>query len=249
MRAWRRIVVLTGAGVSAESGVPTFRDLGGLWEGERIEDVASPEGFERDPARVHRFYNARRARLPEVAPNAAHLALAELERRWGVDRPGAEFLLVTQNVDDLHERAGSPSPLHMHGELLKARCTACGAVHAWAGDLGASSVCPACGASGSQPACDDGGGAGLGMRPHIVWFGETPLEMDRALAALRACDLFVSVGTSGRVYPAAAFVRVAGAAGARTVELNLEATGGGFDEVAEGPATQLVPAFVKRLLA
>jgi NAD-dependent deacetylase len=248
MKDWRRIVVLTGAGVSAESGVPTFRDSGGLWEGERIEDVASPEGFERDPARVHRFYNARRARLPAVSPNAAHRALVDLERGWGVGRPGAEFLLVTQNVDDLHERAGSQNLLHMHGELLKARCTACGAVHAWSGDLDAAIACPTCGASAAEGRGGRLARESAGMRPHIVWFGETPLELPRTLEALRACDVFVAIGTSGLVYPAAGFVRVAGAAGARTVELNLEATGGGFDESIQGLATRVTPAFVERLL-
>ncbi len=227
------IVVLTGAGISRESGLATFRDADGIWAKVRIEDVATPEAFARDPARVHGFYNARRAGLRDaaVAPNAAHLALAELERRW----PGG-VLLVTQNVDDLHDRAGSRNLVHMHGELLKARCLRCAAVVPWLDDLSTATACPACGRSG-------------GMRPHVVWFGEMPLEMDRIEAALDRCGLFVSIGTSGNVYPAAGFVaEVRGRA--RTVELNLEASEGAglFDEARHGPATRIVPAFVADLL-
>lgn len=227
------IVVLTGAGISRESGLATFRDPDGVWAKVRIEDVATPEAFRRDPARVQAFYNARRAQLrdPAIQPNAAHLALAELERRWP-----APFLLVTQNVDDLHGRAGSRSLVHMHGELAKARCLHCEAVHPWAGDLSAETPCPACGGAG-------------GMRPHVVWFGEMPLEMDRIGEALEGCGLFVSIGTSGAVYPAAGFVaEVRGRA--RTVELNLESSGivSSFDDVRHGPATQVVPAFVEELL-
>ena len=227
------IVVLTGAGISRESGLATFRDPDGIWAKVRIEDVATPEAFARGPARVHGFYNARRAGLRDaaVAPNAAHLALAELERRW----PGG-VLLVTQNVDDLHDRAGSRNLVHMHGELLKARCLCCAAVVPWLDDLSTASACPACGRSG-------------GMRPHVVWFGEMPLEMDRIEAALDRCGLFVSIGTSGNVYPAAGFVaEVRGRA--RTVELNLEASEGArlFDEARRGPATRIVPSFVEDLL-
>ena len=227
------IVVLTGAGISRESGLATFRDADGIWAKVRIEDVATPEAFARDPARVHGFYNARRAGLRDAAvvPNAAHLALVELERRW----PGG-VLLVTQNVDDLHDRAGSRNLVHMHGELLKARCLCCAAVVPWLDDLSTASACPACGRSG-------------GMRPHVVWFGEMPLEMDRIEAALDRCGLFVSIGTSGNVYPAAGFVaEVRGRA--RTVELNLEASEGArlFDEARHGPATRIVPAFVEDLL-
>lgn len=230
----RGIVILTGAGISRESGLTTFRDADGVWAKVRVEEVATPEAFERDPARVQAFYNARRAQLgdPAVAPNAAHLALARLERDWS-----GEVLLVTQNVDDLHERAGSRNVLHMHGELGKARCLACGAVSPWATDIGPASACPACGAAGR-------------LRPHVVWFGEMPMEMDRIHEALGRCGLFVSIGTSGRVYPAAGFVaEVRGRA--RTVELNLEPSDGAslFDEAIHGPATQVVPAFVDRLLA
>jgi NAD-dependent deacetylase len=227
------VVILTGAGISRESGLATFRDADGLWARVRIEDVATPEAFARDPARVQGFYNARRAQLrdPAVAPNAAHRALARLEREW----PG-EVLLVTQNVDDLHERAGSTRLLHMHGELMKARCLACGAASPWREDIAPASACPACGAAGR-------------LRPHVVWFGEMPLGMEAIAEALGRCGLFVSIGTSGNVYPAAGFVaEVQGRA--RTVELNLEPSEGAglFDEAVHGPATEVVPAFVEALL-
>ncbi len=226
------IVVLTGAGISRELGLATFRDPGGIWSQVRIEDVATPSAFARDPARVHRFYNERRRQLasPAVAPNAAHLALAELERAW----PGP-FLLVTQNVDDLHERAGSERLIPMHGSLRRARCMHCGAARAWREDLSTALACPACGIAG-------------GLRPDVVWFGEMPRDMDRIEAALASCALFVSIGTSGAVYPAAGFVaRVRGRA--RTVELNLERSEGAeqFDEASCGPATVVVPAFVAGL--
>lgn len=225
------IVVLTGAGISAESGVRTFRDQDGLWEKHRIEDVATPEGFARDPGLVQRFYNARRAQLREVHPNAAHTALARLEARW----PG-ELLVVTQNVDDLHERAGSRKLIHMHGELLKARCQRCGGVEPCEGDLDASSLCAHCGTHGR-------------MRPHIVWFGEIPLEMECIYEALDRCDLFVAIGTSGNVYPAAGFVDAANPR-AHTLELNLEAslTASAFRERRSGRASELVPALVEALL-
>lgn len=228
------IVILTGAGISRESGLATFRDADGVWATVRIEDVATPEAFARNPARVHAFYNARRAQLcdPAIQPNAAHLALAELEARW----PG-DLLLVTQNVDDLHARAGSRRLVPMHGELLKARCLRCQAVQDWSEDLSTATTCPACGAVG-------------GMRPHIVWFGEMPMQMERIGAALEACDIFVSIGTSGQVYPAAGFVaEVAGRA--RTVELNLEPSAGTalFTEAHHGPATEVVPRFVRELLS
>ena len=229
------IVVLTGAGISKESGLSTFRDADGIWATVRIEDVATPEAFAGDPARVQGFYNQRRRGLlgPEVRPNPAHLALAELEAGW----PG-EVLVVTQNIDDLHERAGSRNLIHMHGELLKARCGACGGVAAWRDDLTADTVCDACGRPGR-------------MRPHVVWFGEMPLEMERIGAALGRCDLFLSIGTSGSVYPAAGFVRDARmVAGAHTVELNLEPSEGAsaFAEQIYGPAGAVVPAYVRRLL-
>jgi NAD-dependent deacetylase len=229
-----RIVILTGAGISRESGLHTFRDADGIWARHRIEDVATPEAFRRDPAAVHAFYNARRRGLldPAIRPNAAHLALAELERRW----PG-EVLLVTQNIDDLHERAGSQNLIHMHGEILKRRCAQCGDVTQCREDLTLDLVCLACASLGS-------------LRPHVVWFGEMPLEMDRIFKALGEADLFLSIGTSGTVYPAAGFVTAARAAGAHTVELNLEPFEGRslFAEAVHGPATQIVPAYVERLL-
>lgn len=235
IRATDPVVVLTGAGISRESGLETFRDRDGIWARVRLEDVATPEGFTRDPARVHAFYNARRRGLldPAVRPNAAHEALAALERGW----PGG-VLLVTQNIDDLHERGGSRDPLHMHGELLKSRCAACGDVRELRDDLSADLACGACGRAG-------------GLRPHVVWFGEMPLGMDRIGAALADCGLFVSIGTSGSVYPAAGFVREARAAGAHAVELNLEPSEGAtaFAEARYGPATEVVPAFVAELLA
>jgi len=226
------IVVLTGAGISAESGIRTFRDSGGLWENHRVEDVATPEAFLRDPALVHQFYNERRAQLREVQPNAAHAALARLEALWP-----AEVLVVTQNVDDLHERAGTRSLIHMHGELLKVRCVHCARVHPWEGDTSTATLCPACGRQG-------------GMRPHIVWFGEMPLAMERIQEALERCGLFLAVGTSGNVYPAAGFVEWV-AAGTRTLELNLEASAvsSRFLEQRLGPATRLVPQLVDELLA
>lgn len=229
----RNIVVLTGAGVSAESGLPTFRAADGLWEGHHVEDVATPEAYLRDPALVHQFYDARRARLAEVRPNAAHEALARLDAKWS-----GKFLLVTQNVDDLHERAGSRRLLHMHGELLRGWCLACGERFGWSGDMGEGAACPDCGTVGR-------------VRPDIVWFGEAPYEMDRIDAALARADLFISVGTSGAVYPAAGFVRTARYHGARTLELNLEPSHGSvfFDESRVGPASALVPVWVDEVLS
>ncbi len=231
----RRIVVLTGAGISKESGLDTFRDPDGIWATVSVEEVATPEAFARNPVRVHAFYNARRRGLlgDGVEPNAAHPALARLERDW----PG-ETLLVTQNIDNLHERAGSKILIHMHGELLKARCEGCGAVMAWHQDMEMTTPCPGCEAAG-------------GLRVHVVWFGEMPFETDRIYQALGSCDLFVSIGTSGSVYPAAGFVQEARLNGiARTVELNLEPSEGItlFHEAAHGPATEVVPAFVDRVL-
>ena len=227
----RNIVVLTGAGISAESGVPTFRGPNGLWEGERVEDVATPQAFRRDPARVQRFYDARRAALLNVAPNAAHLALAQLDADW----PG-ELLIVTQNVDDLHERGGARRLLHMHGELARALCTGCGASVPAPATLVDDPPCPRCTASR--------------LRPDIVWFGEMPYRMAEIEAAIDACDLFVSIGTSGAVYPAAGFVDMARAAGAWCLELNLEPSAGTplFDEARHGRAGMLVPAWVAALL-
>jgi NAD-dependent deacetylase len=226
------IVVLTGAGISAESGVATFRDADGLWSRIDYRDVATPEGFARDPDRVHAFYNMRRKRIREVEPNAAHHALAELERRF----PG-DFLLVTQNVDTLHEKAGSANILHMHGRHDSSLCAGCGDRRPWQEDLSTNHSCPACGVAGF-------------MRPDVVWFGEMPRHMDEIRAALAGCSLFISIGTSGRVYPAANFVRDARRAGAHTVELNLEPSKAAalFAEAIHGRATEVVPAFVARLL-
>jgi NAD-dependent deacetylase len=227
-----RIVVLTGAGISAESGIPTFRDAGGLWEGHSVEDVATPEGFERDPDLVLRFYDARRRGAASAQPNAAHRALARLEEAIG-DR----MLIVTQNVDDLHERAGTRRLVHMHGELGRALCVACGARPAWHRDLEHRPPCPACGERM--------------LRPDVVWFGELPYDLDRIENAIVACGVFVSIGTSGAVYPAAGYVALAAAFGARTVELNLEPSDSlvPFDESRAGRATDIVPAWVEDLLA
>ena len=230
-----RIVILTGAGISRESGLDTFRDPDGIWSQVRLEDVATPEAFERDPARVHGFYNARRRALlsDEIRPNPAHAALARLEADW----PG-EVLLVTQNIDNLHERAGSKNLVHMHGEILSARCLRCGVAGPWSADMDLETPCPACGKAG-------------GLRVDVVWFGEMPMEMDRILTALEACDLFVSIGTSGSVYPAAGFVQELRMAGrAHTVELNLEPSEGHslFAERHYGPASRIVPEFVERIL-
>ncbi|MDL2307022.1 NAD-dependent protein deacylase [Desulfovibrio sp. OttesenSCG-928-C06] len=229
------IVILTGAGISQESGIATFRDSGGLWENESIEDVATPGGFARNPARVLDFYNQRRKQLlsPEIAPNAAHLALARLERE-----SSEPVLVVTQNVDNLHECAGTSNLLHMHGELLKARCTACRGVSQWEVDMSKSDACPKCGTTGK-------------LRPHIVWFEEMPLYMDEIEQALESCRLFVSIGTSGNVYPAAGFVRSARSAGAQTLELNLEKSVGAsaFHDGRYGKASEIVPDWVDEVLS
>ncbi|MFC7498444.1 NAD-dependent deacylase [Enterovirga sp. GCM10030262] len=233
MRDIRNIVILTGAGISAESGVATFRGPDGLWEGHRVEDVATPEAFARDPALVQAFYDARRAKLGTVEPNAAHKALARLDAEW----PG-ELLIVTQNVDDLHERAGARRVLHMHGELKSAWCLACDGRIAWEQTLADGPSCVACGESGL-------------LRPDIVWFGEMPYRMDEIDAALREADLFVSIGTSGAVYPAAGFVQTVRYLGARTLEMNLEPSQGSlfFDESRIGRAGDLVPAWVEEVLS
>ncbi|WP_395695794.1 NAD-dependent deacylase [Nocardioides sp.] len=226
-----KVTVLTGAGISAESGVPTFRDADGLWEGHDVEEVATPEAYAARPDVVHRFYDARRAALATVHPNPAHHALARLEEAIGDD-----LLVVTQNVDDLHERAGSTRVLHMHGELRSARCEACGARNRWHDDLGHRPPCPRCGA--------------VELRPDVVWFGEIPYGMDRIATAIAGTDLFVSIGTSGAVYPAAGFVQHALRHGATTLELNLARSNGTclFDDARHGPATELVPAWVDELL-
>lgn len=228
----RNIVILTGAGISAESGIETFRSAGGLWEAHRVEDVATPEGFARNPNLVLNFYDARRAALANVAPNPAHRALARLEREFS-----GELLLVTQNVDDLHERGGSARVLHMHGELKSALCTSCETRSPWLGTMIDRPPCPVCRAPT--------------LRPDIVWFGEMPYQMGRIYQALEVCDLFVSIGTSGAVYPAAGFVQEARAAGAHTLELNLERSEGSplFHETRLGPASALVPEWVEEVLA
>jgi len=229
------IVVLTGAGISAESGIKTFRASDGLWENHRIEDVASPEGFIRDPELVHRFYNARRAQLldSQIQANAAHLALARLEQSFS-----GELLLVTQNIDDLHERAGSQNVLHMHGEILKKRCINTDIVSNCEGETISASICECCQQSGN-------------LRPHIVWFGEMPFEMDRIYTALSRCDLFVAIGTSGHVYPAAGFVEFATQAGAETLEINLEKSivASQFEKGLYGKASEQVPNWVESVLA
>lgn len=227
------IVILTGAGVSAESGVATFRGAGGLWEGHRIEDVASPEGFARDPALVQKFYNLRRAALRTVEPNPAHRAIARLQR----DYQRGRITLVTQNVDDLHERGGSPEVIHMHGELLKIRCTRCHAVHRWTEDVTPELACASCQTAGR-------------LRPDIVWFGEMPNHMDDIYDGLVAAHVFIAIGTSGKVYPAAAFVMEAARRGARTIECNLEPSdvSDAFEEHRMGAAGVNVPAWVNETL-
>jgi len=226
------IVILTGAGISAESGLATFRGPDGLWEGRRVEEICTPEALLQDRDLVLDFYDQRRRALATVEPNAAHRALAWLDAHW----PG-ELLIVTQNVDDLHERAGAMRMLHMHGELLSALCGACGSRERFGGDMIGGPRCAACG----QDA----------MRPDIVFFGEMPYEMERIEAALMAADLFVSIGTSGAVYPAAGFVQGARQAGADTLELNLEPSAGSrfFHETRTGPASVLVPDWVEQVAA
>ena len=227
-----RIFILTGAGISAESGLGTFRDTDGLWTQYDLEDVATPQGFARDPALVHDFYNARRANCLDAAPNAAHAALARLQAEHH-----GEVTIVTQNIDDLHERAGAREVIHMHGELLRALCAACGARWDAPREMAPGDACPSC----STPA----------TRPDVVWFGEIPYHMDEIAARLARATLFAAIGTSGQVYPAAGFVAEARAAGARTVELNLERSdvSGAFDRVMLGAASELVPHWVEGVLS
>jgi NAD-dependent deacetylase len=230
-----KIVVLTGAGISKESGLSTFRDEDGIWATVTPDDVATPEAFARNPVLVHDFYNARRRHLlgGEVQPNAAHTALAQLEAEWP-----HEVLVVTQNIDDLHERAGTRNLVHMHGEILRTRCLTCENIGESRTDLSIDLACAACAARGT-------------LRPHVVWFGEYPFEMERIYAALGQCGLFLSIGTSGHVHPAASFVEIVrDLAGAHTVELNLEASEGraNFATAIEGPASEIVPGFVEALL-
>lgn len=223
-----RIVVLSGAGLSAEAGLGTFRDKGGVWSRYDLSEVATPEGFARDPEKVHAFYNARRAGLLDAEPGPAHRALAELSRQAGVT-------MVTQNIDNLLERAGAQDVIHMHGELMRGLCNACGAVWDAPREMSPHDPCPACGAKAT--------------RPDVVWFGEIPYHMDRIEDALVTADLFVSIGTSGTVYPAAGFADVARKVGARTLELNLEPSGGAFDAERIGPASKVVPAWVREVLS
>jgi NAD-dependent deacetylase len=228
----RNIVILTGAGISAESGLRTFRAEDGLWEDHRVEDVATPQAFRRDRDLVQRFYDERRLNILAAQPNPAHEAMARLDREWS-----GNLLIVTQNIDDLHERAGAHRVLHMHGEGLSAWCTACDTRHRWTSTLRDDPPCPACGERA--------------LRPDIVWFGEMPYRMDEIFAALARADLFVSIGTSGAVYPAAGFVQQARSQRARTLELNLERSQGSdwFDETRLGPASALVREWVDEILA
>ena len=232
---YQNIVVLTGAGISAESGIRTFRAADGLWENHRIEDVATPEAFERDPELVHQFYNQRREQLllPDIRPNPAHQALAKLEQGCT-----EQFLLVTQNIDNLHERAGSHNLIHMHGELLNLRCITSGQVFSNHQPVAPEARCRCCDQAGT-------------LRPDIVWFGEMPMQMELIYEALESCDLFVSIGTSGHVYPAAGFVEVANSVGAETVEINLEPSKkqSAFDRHIYGPASREVPLFVESLIS
>lgn len=226
-----KIVILTGAGISAESGLGTFRDEGGLWAQHRIEDVATPEGFARDPELVHRFYNARRAQARQAEPNAAHHAIAQLQSGFE-----GEVVLITQNVDSLHEAAGAPHVMHMHGFLDGAVCHACD--HRWPAplEMHPADGCPSCGAQAT--------------RPDVVWFGEMPYQMDRIYQHLSEATLFAAIGTSGNVYPAAGFVQEADAFGADTIELNLEpsATVSAFAQTRFGLASEIVPDWVASLL-
>lgn len=223
----RSIVVLTGAGISAESGIKTFRAADGLWENHPVEEVATPEGFERNPQLVHEFYNQRRRQLfcEEIKPNPAHTALAKFEHEHD-----GSFLLITQNIDNLHERAGSQNLLHMHGEILKMRCLNSKLVFDIQTDISFDTECRCCKSAGN-------------LRPHIVWFGEMPFHMNEINQSLENCDLFVSIGTSGNVYPASGFYQTAKIKKAHTVELNLERTGSSFDEQFYGLASEIVPNY------
>jgi NAD-dependent deacetylase len=236
MSRYKRIVILTGAGISAESGIATFRDRDGIWAKVDVRDVATPEAFQRNPRLVLDFYNARRKTSAAARPNAAHLALARLEAGHGVD--GAGVLVVTQNIDLLHEAAGTRNLIHMHGQGNQSLCNHCGARHPWGlEDLTVEQACHACGRAG-------------GLRPDVVWFGEMPYHMERIYQEVGRADLFLSIGTSGNVYPASGFVAEARRNGARAVELNLEPSEGAsmFHEAQHGPASEIVPAYVDRLL-
>lgn len=234
IKQYKSIVVLTGAGISAESGIKTFRASDGLWEDHRIEDVATPSAFIRNPELVQRFYNTRREGLlsDEIAPNPAHFALAELEQAFD-----GEFTLITQNIDDLHERAGSKNILHMHGELLKMRCAETGKIFACLEPISQHDRCVCCDKKST-------------LRPHIVWFEEMPLYMDEIYQAVEDCDLFVSIGTSGNVYPAAGLVQAANQSGADSLEINLERsnTASQFESALYGKASDVVPNWVNQRL-
>ena len=229
-----KIVILTGAGISAESGIATFRAIDGLWENHRVEDVATPEGFARNPALVHQFYNARRRKLlsPEITPNSAHSALGSLSKN-----PAIDLTLITQNIDNLHERGGADKVIHMHGELTKAWCTLCYARSCWMQDMDIRSICPACDQAGS-------------MRVDVVWFGEVPYKMDQIESALHQAQIFAAIGTSAQVYPAAGFVHIARTSGAKCYEFNLKQTSASsmFDANHFGLASQTVPTWVEHLL-
>ena len=230
------LLILTGAGISAESGLGTFRDTDGIWSQFDWQKLATPEGFAEDPVMVHAFYNARRKGLLDAQPNAAHTALATLEAAWV--RSGGEFLLVTQNIDDLHERAGSERLIHMHGELLRARCAACGDLTACTADLSIAMSCQACGREGR-------------LRPHVVWFGEMPIGMEEIFERLSRTTHFAAIGTSGAVWPAAGFAEEAARAGAETWELSLEAgeSGHNFHHTLYGKATATVPDWCETVIA
>ena len=233
MQKYSNVVILTGAGISAESGVSTFRDAGGIWQKYDYKKVSTPDGFRANPDLVHDFYNMRRTGLAKYNPNQAHTAVARLERKFD-----GSVLVVTQNVDDLHERAGTQNLIHMHGQLYEVKCKVCGKVTKTASEIGRQTVCSHCGVPG-------------GLRPNVVWFGEVPMFMDTIYSALAKCDLFVSIGTSGTVYPAAGFVQEVRSHGrAHTLEINLEPSEGVslFHEVRHGSASQLVPEFVSQLL-
>ena len=226
----KKVVVLTGAGISAESGIKTFRDNDGLWENYRIEEVATPQAWQADPELVWKFYQARRRQMNEVGPNPAHEALAKLESELD------DFTLITQNVDDLHERVGSKNLIHMHGELAKLRCESCAFVEEMMEDehLGENFL-----------TCEPCEGR---MRPHIVWFGEMPMQLAEIQEALLECDVFIAIGTSGHVYPANGFLHTARRLGAHTIGINLDPPENVvfFDEFFQGKAGEILPLLVER---
>lgn len=231
-KQYKNIVILTGAGISAESGLATFRSSNGLWNNHRVEDVASVEGFRRNPALVHDFYNDLKLEIQKAKPNPAHLAITRLQNEYP-----AEISVVTQNVDTLHEKAGNKNIYHIHGQINQAVCLNCGHILETFGDVDTETVCAQCGVTGM-------------MKPNIVFFGENLLCMDKVETLLRSCDLFVSIGTSGVVFPAAAFVQTAKYHGADTIEFTLEPTSNNFyfDRHVYGPAGQTLPSYVDGLV-